>query len=82
MLQRFETGTHPAQDRALAAMFEARKRVFVDLLGWNVPVVAGRYEIDQFDDGHARYLVLTTATGDHLSYCLGWLKTYENQMLA
>ncbi len=67
MLQRFETGGHPAQDRALAAMFEARKRVFVDLLGWNVPVVAGRYEIDQFDDVHARYLVLTTAAGDHLA---------------
>ena len=67
MLQRFETGTRPAQDRALAAMFEARKRVFVDLLGWNVPVVAGRYEIDQFDDVHARYLVLTATAGDHLA---------------
>lgn len=39
-------------------MFEARKRVFVDLLRWDVPVVADRYEIDQFDNGLAHYLSL------------------------
>src|SRR3546814_13308169 len=47
-------------------MFEARKRVFVDLLGWDVPVLAGRFEVDQFDDVHARYLVLTDRQGSHL----------------
>ncbi|MCM8732423.1 acyl-homoserine-lactone synthase [Hephaestia sp. GCM10023244] len=48
------------------AMFAARKSVFVDLLRWDVPVVGGRYEIDQFDDEHARYLVLTDVDGAHL----------------
>jgi acyl-homoserine lactone synthase len=47
-------------------MFAARKRVFVDLLKWDVPVLAGAYEVDQFDDVHARYLVLTDAEGAHL----------------
>jgi acyl-homoserine lactone synthase len=47
-------------------MFAARKRVFVDLLKWDVPVLAGAYEVDQFDDVHARYLVLADAEGAHL----------------
>jgi acyl-homoserine lactone synthase len=54
------------EDRTLRAMFEARKRVFVDLLKWDVPVLAGRYEVDQFDDGHATYLILSDAEGAHL----------------
>ncbi|WP_188053918.1 acyl-homoserine-lactone synthase [Sphingosinithalassobacter sp. CS137] len=66
MLHLFEDGGDPAADAVLAAMFEARKRVFVDLLGWDVPVLAGRFEVDQFDDPHARYLVLTDSNGRHL----------------
>lgn len=66
MLSIFEAGGHPAQGAVLSAMFEARKRTFVDLLGWDVPVLAGRFEVDQFDDGHARYLVLTDAADRHL----------------
>lgn len=49
----------PQADPALQAMFAARKRVFIDLLGWDVPVLAGRYEVDQFDNPDATYLVLT-----------------------
>ncbi len=56
-----------AGDAAMRAMFEARKRVFVDLLGWDLPVLAGRYEVDQFDDTHARYLILTDGEGQHLA---------------
>lgn len=41
-----------------AAMHRDRKRVFVDSLGWKVPVVGGEFEIDQFDDEHATYLVV------------------------
>jgi acyl-homoserine lactone synthase len=55
----------PAQ-QPLRAMFEARKRVFVDLLKWDVPVLEGRYEIDQFDDEHAIYLIVADAAGEHL----------------
>lgn len=47
----------------LRAMFEARKAVFVDLLRWDVPVLGGCYEMDQFDDEHARYLILSDADG-------------------
>ncbi|ACB96540.1 autoinducer synthesis protein [Beijerinckia indica subsp. indica ATCC 9039] len=47
-------------------MFEDRKRVFVDLLRWNVPVSEGRYEIDQFDDEYAIYLIVEDGNGRHL----------------
>lgn len=52
-------------DPALRAMFEARKRVFVDLLQWDVPVLADRYEVDQFDTSDAAYLVLADGTDTH-----------------
>lgn len=56
----------PSTEAALKAMFAARKSVFVDLLKWDVPVIDGRYEVDQFDDAHATYLVLMDANGEHL----------------
>lgn len=60
------SGTGGNEDAVLRAMFAARKRVFVDLLKWDVPVLAGQYEIDQFDDADASYLILTDARGGHL----------------
>lgn len=45
-----------------AAMHRDRKRVFVDELNWNVPVVDGEYEVDQFDDEHATYLIVADAS--------------------
>jgi N-acyl-L-homoserine lactone synthetase len=56
-----------AGDAVMRAMFEARKRVFVDLLGWDLPILADRFEIDRYDDGHARYLILTDADRRHLA---------------
>jgi N-acyl-L-homoserine lactone synthetase len=53
-------------DAVLGTMFAARRSIFVDLLKWNVPVLANRYEIDQFDDAHATYLVLIAEDGMHL----------------
>jgi N-acyl-L-homoserine lactone synthetase len=48
-------------------MHSDRKRVFVDQLKWDVPVVEECYEIDQFDDEHAHYIVVTGENGtDHL----------------
>lgn len=52
-------------DLALRGMFAARKRVFIDLLGWDLPALAGRYEIDQFDTPNTTYLVLTDGEGAH-----------------
>jgi N-acyl-L-homoserine lactone synthetase len=39
------------------AMHSDRKKIFVDTLNWSVPVVDGKYEIDQFDTDDAIYLV-------------------------
>lgn len=55
----------PVRSPPLREMFEARKRVFVDLLKWDVPVLEGRYEVDQFDDEHAVYLIVQDARGGH-----------------
>ena len=52
-------------DRLLRTMFEARKRVFVDLLKWDVPVLEGAYEIDQFDTREATYVILADEEGSH-----------------
>lgn len=48
-------------------MFEARKRVFIDLLKWDVPILAGKYEVDQYDTVDATYLVLTDEDYMHLA---------------
>src|SRR5437868_10005838 len=58
--------SRPAETPSLHAMFEARKQVFVDLLKWNVPVLDGRFEIDQFDDEHALYVLAGDGAGRHL----------------
>jgi len=56
-----------SESAVLAMMFEARKRVFVDLLRWEVPVLGGSWELDQFDTEDATYLVLTDPAGRHLA---------------
>lgn len=50
----------------MRAMFAARKKVFVDLLNWDLPVLDGRYEVDEFDDEDAVYLILADEDGGHL----------------
>jgi N-acyl-L-homoserine lactone synthetase len=50
---------------ALADMFTARKQVFVDLLGWELPIRDGRFEVDQFDDAKAAYVLLRGAGIPH-----------------
>ncbi|QGP79413.1 acyl-homoserine-lactone synthase [Sphingobium sp. CAP-1] len=58
---------HPAADceALLRSMFADRKRLFVDLLGWDVPVIDGQYERDQFDNAHTIYLIVPEENGDH-----------------
>lgn len=53
-------------DRTLRAMFEDRKSVFVDLLGWDVPVLEGHFELDEFDDEQATYVIVADRAGAHL----------------
>lgn len=66
MLQVLRSADSPACDAALRAMFAARKSVFVDLLKWDVPVLNDAYEIDQFDDVHATYVIVAETDGSHL----------------
>ena len=56
----------PAENALLANMFSDRKRVFVDLLGWDVPVIDGRFEVDQFDGPTTIYLMIAGPDGRHL----------------
>lgn len=44
-------------EHSLDAMFRDRKRIFVDWLKWDIPVIDGVYEMDQFDDARALYLI-------------------------
>ena len=67
MIHVMQFGARPTSDGVLRAMFAARKSVFVDLLKWDVPVIDGTYEVDQFDDIHATYLVLADSEGRHLA---------------
>ncbi|EQB11384.1 acyl-homoserine-lactone synthase [Sphingobium lactosutens] len=53
------------ESAALRAMYRARKEVFVDLLKWDLPVLAGEFEIDQFDDVDAEYLILLGRSMEH-----------------
>ena len=52
-------------DVRMTSMFADRKRLFVDLMRWSVPVVDGQYEIDQFDDEDALYLI-AVEDGEHV----------------
>ena len=66
MLHVVQSAACPASDAVLRSMFAARKSVFIDLLKWDIPVLDGRYEVDQFDDVHATYLILAAPDGTHL----------------
>ncbi|MEO7679815.1 MAG: acyl-homoserine-lactone synthase [Sphingomonas sp.] len=67
MAQLLSTNIHSREDDALKAMFAARKRVFIDLLKWDIPALDGKYEIDGFDNEHAEYLILTDRDGGHMA---------------
>ncbi|WP_298670740.1 acyl-homoserine-lactone synthase [uncultured Sphingomonas sp.] len=65
MLRAVEGGAAVDRDVALRAMFRARKEVFIDLLKWDLPVLADEFEVDQFDDADAEYLILMDGEGSH-----------------
>lgn len=51
---------------AFRSMFAARKQIFIDLLKWDLPVLSGQYEVDQFDTPHAHYIILVDEGSGHL----------------
>ena len=65
MIQIFEGAEQPGTNPILDAMHRDRKKVFVDMLGWDVPVIDGQYEVDQFDDENAIYVVASDENGQH-----------------
>lgn len=65
MIQIIEGVKAPGSDPLFDAMFRDRKRVFVDLRGWDVPVVAGEFEVDQFDGPRTVYCIATDERGTH-----------------
>lgn len=65
MIRIIEGAARPGSDPMFDAMYADRKRVFVDLRKWNVPVIEGRYELDQFDGARAIYCIATGDRGAH-----------------
>lgn len=65
MIHVIENISGSAHEALLQSMFADRKRLFVDFLGWDVPVIDKVYEIDEFDTDSAVYLVATDAEGQH-----------------
>jgi N-acyl-L-homoserine lactone synthetase len=65
MMEMTGTGHGGREGAAMRAMFAARKEVFIDLLGWELPVLANRFEVDQFDTLDAEYLILLGPDHDH-----------------
>ena len=52
--------------RQLDQIFRARKRMFVDLFKWELPITDGCYEQDQFDGEEAIYLYAGNSAGQHI----------------
>src|SRR5690606_30551980 len=57
----------PADQPLLESMFEDRKRLFIDLLDWDLTVVDDRLEVDRFDDAYATYIIAADHAGRHLA---------------
>ena len=56
-----------AHAASLASMHADRKRVFVDTLRWDLPVVDAQFEIDEYDTEAAIYLIVAAPEdGRHL----------------
>jgi len=67
MLLIIDSTNRALEHKAMRTMFEARKRVFIDLLKWDIPALADRFELDHFDDTEATYLIVTDTEGEHLA---------------
>ena len=80
MIEIFSGRDRHVKPEALAAMFQLRKRVFHDLLGWDV-VVDGDREIDAYDDANPLYVLSYTPGTRHLRGALRLLPTLGPNML-
>lgn len=69
---------HPAEAALVSSMLADRKRVFVDLLGWDVPH-DGTIERDEFDHEDSEYLIFARGN-DHIA-SLRLLRTDRRHLL-
>ncbi len=53
--------------RLIDQMHRDRKRLFVDRFKWDVKVIEGEFELDEFDTDDAVYLIETDPSGNHLA---------------
>jgi len=67
MVHVVHAGNRNLYQAGLSQMHCDRKRIFFDRLHWKIPVAAGLFEIDQFDNDTAVYLLdLAPEDGKHL----------------
>src|SRR3546814_15965273 len=74
MLLIVDSTNRALEHKAMRTMFETRKRVFIDLLKWDIPALADRFELDNFDDTEATYLFVSATEGEPLASAR-WLPT-------
>jgi N-acyl-L-homoserine lactone synthetase len=65
LIRIIESHLSAAERNPLETMFADRKQQFVDFFEWDVPVVEGRYEMDQFDTASAVYIIAVDAADIH-----------------
>src|SRR5690242_15695686 len=78
MLHLIKGVDHPREAALVASMLADRKRVFVDLLGWDVPH-DGTIERDEFDHDDSEYLIF--ARGDDHIASVRLLRTDRRHLL-
>ncbi|MDH2134795.1 GNAT family N-acetyltransferase [Sphingobium yanoikuyae] len=66
MIQIFRGQSGPGKSPLLDDMYQQRKHVFVNLLKWDLQILDGRFEVDQFDTDMAIYLIAADTDGRHL----------------
>jgi len=52
---------------SMKTMFIDRKKIFSDILKWDVSIYQEKYEIDQFDSDCATYIIVANDEGKHLA---------------
>jgi len=65
MIHIVDASTASEHKPLLEAMFADRKQLFVDLYGWDLAVVDGQFEVDQFDTTDTVYIIAGDAAGAH-----------------
>lgn len=80
MIRIFNRNTGKQNPGDLDAMFQLRKRVFHDLLKWDVSV-RGSWEIDDYDDANPLYVLSYSDETGHLRGSLRLLPTLGPNML-